>query len=892
VRSELNGRDTFSANGGRALNFEDVPPELMAGIDVYKNPSAEQIEGAIGGLVNLRTALPFDYKGFRGAVSLGINYSELPKKSSPSASALLSNTWDTEAGRFGALLSVAHSKSATRNDTVQVEPYFLIDADRTDADTTRKNWVPRGVNWRTLEFERTRDGLYGALQWKKNDLSSSLSYFHSRYKMHWTETANFGQVGDPYKLGVQPGAVYDANNVLVKGTLYEADFGEGGMNFGADSRYATRNSTTRELGWNLKYKASDRWSFSTDVQLIRSRTQAEDYTVGTGVILPSETIDLSGSIPRVDFSAQQLADLLDPMKNYWGFTMEHLEKSKASSKAVRGDATLTFDDPVLRDLRFGVRFTDRDARTTRTPEDYHWAAITQTWQRGWAIKDLAYVGDPRFAGGTYTHSFDNYFGGKVSVPPMLMSLPSLARNGYPAEWARLHGYATQVCDDQYGGPGTCPSWTGHAWSPSTFGTDPLGDNDQHERTKAAYAQLRFGFDDWKMPVDGNVGLRVVRTDMSANGYTVFTIDGLNPAQGQNVGGVPIPPLSAFATPIVATNDYTNVLPSVNLRMKAAPDLQFRLGWAQAVARPDFSDMQAYSALKMGFDRRTDPVTGDLIIDRVNLTGEAKGNPLLKPVKSNQLDLTAEWYFARNASFTLAVFNKQLKDIIVKQQGTATLFDSTGTAYTFTTTSPVNGAKGHARGFEVAFQRYFDMLPGWLSGFGVQANYTFVDSKVKPYNSVYTPLCSGTDGGVANLNLRTNGCDTDGRSFEDLPLPNLSRNAYNLALLYDHEPLSARIAYSWRSKYLQQVYANGTNGTNGRDAAGNGVAWALPTWNDSYGQFDGGISWKPTENMTLSLEGQNLTNKENRQLMQQHIGLMTRGVMYTGRRYTAQVAYTF
>src|SRR5207237_4344932 len=70
VRSELNGRDSFSANGGRALSFEDVPPELMAGVDVYKNPSAEQTEGAIGGLVNLRTALQFDYHGFKAAVSV------------------------------------------------------------------------------------------------------------------------------------------------------------------------------------------------------------------------------------------------------------------------------------------------------------------------------------------------------------------------------------------------------------------------------------------------------------------------------------------------------------------------------------------------------------------------------------------------------------------------------------------------------------------------------------------------------------------------------------------------------------------------------------------------------------------------------------------------------
>jgi len=76
VRSELNGRDSFSANGGRALSFEDVPPELMAGVDVYKNPSAEQIEGAIGGLVNLRTARPFDFS--RGLRSCGLRQRRRP----------------------------------------------------------------------------------------------------------------------------------------------------------------------------------------------------------------------------------------------------------------------------------------------------------------------------------------------------------------------------------------------------------------------------------------------------------------------------------------------------------------------------------------------------------------------------------------------------------------------------------------------------------------------------------------------------------------------------------------------------------------------------------------------------------------------------------------------
>ena len=53
VRSEFNGRDSFSANGGRSLDFGTVPPELIGAVDVYKNTSADLIEGGIGGSINL-----------------------------------------------------------------------------------------------------------------------------------------------------------------------------------------------------------------------------------------------------------------------------------------------------------------------------------------------------------------------------------------------------------------------------------------------------------------------------------------------------------------------------------------------------------------------------------------------------------------------------------------------------------------------------------------------------------------------------------------------------------------------------------------------------------------------------------------------------------------------
>ena len=113
---------------------------------------------------------------------------------------------------------------------------------------------------------------------------------------------------------------------------------------------------------------------------------------------------------------------------------------------------------------------------------------------------------------------------------------------------------------------------------------------------------------------------------------------------------------------------------------------------------------------------------------------------------------------------------------------------------------------------------------------------------------------------------------------DLPLEYLSRNSYNLALLYDKGPWSARLAYSWRSKSLLGNNNNGTNGTNGVDTNPdsptfnqNVIAWGLPIWADDYGQLDGGVSYKFNENFRLDFQGTNLTDAKYKQIMTHHIG---------------------
>jgi TonB-dependent receptor len=120
VRSELNGRDIFSANGGRELSFNDVSPELLGRVEVFKNNTADMIDGGISGTVNLVTRKPLDRRGLHLAGTVEANYGDLAKKWSPGFSVLGSDTFETGIGTFGLQLAYAQSELVTRTDASQI----------------------------------------------------------------------------------------------------------------------------------------------------------------------------------------------------------------------------------------------------------------------------------------------------------------------------------------------------------------------------------------------------------------------------------------------------------------------------------------------------------------------------------------------------------------------------------------------------------------------------------------------------------------------------------------------------------------------------------------------------------------------------------------------------
>ena len=194
VRSEFNGRDTFSANSSRGLSWTDITPELLAGVDVYKNETADMIEGGIAGSINLRTRLPFDAPGQLIQIGARANYGDLDKKVTPDINGFYSNRWQTASGEFGIMGNIAFSQVKTRSQGIQYGRTAIVM--NGGAGWPEEAFVPYSINFLDNEYDRKRYGIAAAGQWRSNShkVLVTAQYFRSLYKNAWQERT-FGAFG-------------------------------------------------------------------------------------------------------------------------------------------------------------------------------------------------------------------------------------------------------------------------------------------------------------------------------------------------------------------------------------------------------------------------------------------------------------------------------------------------------------------------------------------------------------------------------------------------------------------------------------------------------------------------------------------------------------------------
>nr|MBP8247240.1 TonB-dependent receptor [Phenylobacterium sp.] len=379
-----------------------------------------------------------------------------------------------------------------------------------------------------------------------------------------------------------------------------------------------------------------------------------------------------------------------------------------------------------------------------------------------------------------------------------------------------------------------PTAFGGAWR---LGKEPSlsNNNSVGEKDKGGFVQADWDTELAGMPFRGNIGVRYVKTEQTASGYTFLA-------------GAPVP--------ITVDRKYDDTLPSLNMVIEPVENFLVRFGAAQTMSRPNLGSLTPGASVSVSGSSRT--VTA--------------GNPNLDPFRAKAYDLSFEWYYQPEALLSVAFFKKEI-DSFVQTLSTQTTFtgnpfglpDSVATAAcgatvgcspsaTWNFSTPINTPGGDLTGFEVSFQQPFSFLPGPLANTGIIANYTSVKSSIDYYATV-----AGVTTKVATNDLT-----------------GLSRKAYNVTLYYEDDKISARVSASHRDKYLTRVPGqeagmvyDGTNETMNVDAS------FTYTWND---------------HLKFTFEGVNLTDE----FQDQFNG--TQDLMnfyhHTGREYLIGVRYTY
>ncbi|HVI98988.1 MAG TPA: TonB-dependent receptor [Sphingomonas sp.] len=738
VLTTLNGREIFTAGGGRGYNLQDFPSELLAGVDVYKTPTADLIEGGIGGVIDLRTRKPLDFDGFELSGSVRGRYETLADKIDPLVSALVSDRWKVGGGEMGLLLSGSYQERSFRSDVISIGAPSV----RPDLIPGREIVAPNGDYEPLINGKRRRIGLQGVFQWKPNpdlEIYAEAGYqeYRSLQEQRGLNNPTNGNHKDPvtgeriYDVQAEPGSVvtYDGTDDLKSATFLDVPITTYGV-----QRDTYDKNQQYTLGAKQYFGES---SVSGEFTYQKSTNELYYSELDLTTVAPRATLDTSGKVPSMLFEGVDLTDI--DSYNIGPLTRSE-NHYKGDSYAGKIDGDFKIDNSFIRAFKTGFRY--QKLSTSFVPIRFYQGPETTTSAGA-------------FAGLFEPMPFTDYFGGTSRLE---------------------HDYLTAITSNL----GNIDDWERVRETiglDKDIAVDPKSVYDMSEETLGGYAELVFGTDG-AIPIDGNIGVRVVKTKLSING-------------NQKVDGV--------VEPAFWRSSYVSTLPSANIRFHLTDRLQLRLAASQSLTRPNFSQLSPALTLV--------PAQGQ----------GSGGNPDLRPLRADALDASLEYYFSRTGSLYLAGFYRKVKGFIFTNGNTQTI---DGIDYVIQ--QPTNGRSGEIKGVEVGGQTFFDFLPGPFDGFGIQANYTFVDSS--------TPAIIQS---------------------ELTPLPNLSKHSFNIAGLYEKGGISARVAYNYRSKYLGSLYGLGL---------ADGSTQLLPVYTRGYGWLDASIGYDITPRLTVTLEGSNLLQR--------------------------------
>ncbi|QJD90946.1 TonB-dependent receptor [Duganella dendranthematis] len=872
----LNGRQMpttdLSDLSGRSFDFSNLASEAISQLQVYKTGRADTPSGGIGATINVMTARPLDNPGMRASIGAkavkDTSNDHLPgmlkgDSVTPEVSGIYSNT--SADGRFGVAVSASYQKRDSGFNRAGLAngyqgPYLGSDTTagvtlpqpgqpgsqnitnrpgQTDLYSIPQNFG-YGVN--AIERERTNGQL--VLQFRPvKELTTTLDLTYSEQKIHTRRnelSVWFGQT--PTSTSTWP------SGHVVSPLTYQEVYQTPQDISVVGGDYATKTKN-QSIGFNALWKASSELRVEFDAHHSTAESGAdspfgsENNLSNASFSRGTTKIDFTHELPVLSMPAADLAN--QPIQAAGSWFHNSWQKATINQAQAKGNLKLMESS----DLSFGASYTDSTNRSTfSNVQNNTWGGATKASDYPAGIFQANPLG-----------SFFNQLGGH-DAPELFGSL-------YTFDFAKLRALTAQVTGNAAG------------YLPNFASADT--DRELKEKTTSGYLSFNTDWDS-KIPFHSSIGVRLERTKVTSVAQVLPGTAVVWVSQNE----LPI----TFAGNSYSTQDakYTNVLPSLNLDFDLRSDMKLRASAGATIGRPRYDQLQG--GLTLG------------TIGNVFTGGTASvGNPALKPVKSKNLDLSWEWYYDQQSVLSLAGFHKQMDNYAgqtVVSQNLYNLHTPVGGAYynaalasgcstadtncirnyilgnyngqpgvqmtgvksdgnlngnitglptdplmNFLTTTYANQKSATVKGAELNVQHMFGH-----SGFGVQANYTYVTSPTKYDN--------------ANTN-------------DQFAILGLSNSA-NVVGIYEDSKWSVRVAYNWRDKFLAATVDGG-----GR---------AAPVYTDKYGQTDVSIGYNYNQNLSFQAEVINLTNATQRQFGRTEAS--TLNVTQAGPRYMLGARYKF
>lgn len=827
---EINGRSTVPSGTNRGgISFDDLPSSLIKSVEVTKVPTADQIEGSIGGTVNLQVFRGLALKKPLATLNAQGVYSEVADRLNPSISATLGNKFSTSIGDIGLVASGNFSELRLQESNLRSSPAprTFIDAVApfgaggqefvdVNSDGVDDIFFRRGfTSLIGRESRRERNAFTGSAEWQTTD---NLKLFAEGSYTDFT-VRNLGTA-----LGLPTNANSRFGSDIPAVASGEAEFRE--LDFGGQQIFELTSAeltnvtlrpdnqsngrrTETFVGafggewshdlWSIDAEVSysDSDTFSPNLQTILQFQREAGLLNGGQRQTLALDFDSRGDEILLSFVDGQVTEeeLLDPARYAVVRVRSNISEFDNSEWAQRVDFTRDLDFGFFRSLSFGARLTQRQSeRRQFGTQSGLFPQISGA--------DIADILTPNAETDFFAGLNDNNY------PQTFLTVDPL--RSFDDRDAILETLATAA---------GAASVTDFIAGEGAF--DAIQGFDIEEDTKAFYALTEIESDISGIPLTANLGVRVVETSQTSNG--VLRLNGVD-------------------SEVATEQSYTDVLPSFNVNLFPRKDTIFRIGFARNIQRPNFDELSS----TISFPGNASDVRG--------------GNPNLQPESVTSLDFALEHYFGDVSFISAGYFTKSRSDIITSQRNSPLVgadlndanacepgifnpiavldsdvagIDPVGQCVSFI--SPVNADDGKLRGWEFALQYGLsDHFEGWYDGFGVIANLTLQDGD---RDATFTLAPQFFTGGATSPEF-------------PLALTGLSRTAYNITLFYEKYGFSARARYTWRDSFQLEDF--------------NGAAGGLPAIQESRGQLNMSASYNITDNIAVSVSATDVFNDLNSQ----------------------------